>query len=255
VYDFGAGLGYSNIFPAGTFDYTTSWSYPPLYAWQYDTNPIYTYDTPSYTTSYPGYASDVWSWQGVLSSNNFVTGGTYTIEQPPLVLDSSPMLMDEAVPAAPTLPPPDGRLLSRINHTYDVSPDFTSSLDGAIVGDFSASIYAMRRAAGTNPAALVSRGSRLADSLRADPNLNQRTMYVRQVFSNPPTRIVSEADAAFMVGALSAAVGDAELAEQSLAAAQAAGDTSPSTDLLRRAIRGEQLTPNGPWVPGRPLEK
>lgn len=254
AYSFGLGFGYTDLFPGDTWGYQSSWSYPSLLAWQYDTAPIYQWEAPqSYTTTL---GADVWAWQGALSSSqSYVSGGQWTIEQPPLVLDSA------AVPAVvndqPTLEArrAESRMLARINRTYDVSPDFGAALDGASQGDFSAAIYAMRRAAGVNPAAMVGADSRVARALRDDRDLAQRAAYVRQVFQNPPQRVVSEADASFMVGAISAAMGEYAAAEQSLLAAQAAGDTSVSTELLRRAVRGDNLDPNGPWVPGRPLEK
>jgi hypothetical protein len=68
------------------------------------------------------------------------------------------------------------------------------------------------------------------------------------VFENPPQGVVSEADAHFMVGALSAALGDNQTADAELGAAQAAGDISASTELLRRAVQGDNLDPNAVWT-------
>lgn len=259
VYSFGGGW-YTDLFPAGTWGYQTSWSYPSLYAWQYDTSPIYDW-TPAqtYTTSY---CPDVWAWSGCLTdSTTFVTGGAWSIEQPPLLLGSGVTAIQDSV-GAPVIDQQtlehlraETRLLSRINRAYDVAPDFGAALDGAASGDFSGAIYAMRRAAGVNPAAMVGADSRVARVMRDDRDLAQRAAYARQVFQNPPQRVVSEVDAAFMVGALSAALGEYQTAEEYLGAAQAAGDGSISTELLRRAVRGDNLDPSGPWVPGSPLRR
>jgi hypothetical protein len=265
AYSFGGGW-YTDLFPAGTAGYQSSWSYPPLYAWQYETTPIYQWDTSSpYNTT--SWGSDVWAWQGALSSSqSYVTGGGIPmIQQPPLLLDADVGVgvVQDYQPAAPVIEAPqsleqrraESRLLSRINRTYDVAPDFGAAIEGTVAGDYSAAIYAMRRAAGVNPLGIAGSGSRVKQSIREDRDFAQRAAFARQVFENPPQRIVSEADANFMVGALCAAMGESESAEQYLSAAQAAGDGAISTELLRRAVRGESLDPSGPWVPGRPLVK
>jgi hypothetical protein len=246
------GPWYTDLFPAGTWGYHTG-----LYAWQYDTSPIYTWDTsPTYSTAW---CPDAWAWSDCLSpsSTTFVTGGTYTIPSLPVIGNA---VVLGGVQSAPATPAPDAnsvsaeqrradaRLLSRINPHYDALPDFDSAVQAAAVGDYTASIYAMRRAAGVNPAALMGAGTPVSTAIRVDQTVAQNARYARQVFENPPQGVVSEADAHFMVGALSAALGDNQTADAELGAAQAAGDISASTELLRRAVQGDNLDPNAVWT-------
>ena len=137
--------------------------------------------------------------------------------------------------------PSIGVKLWRVNTAYDVRSDFAASVDAALNNEFSASIYAMRRAAGVNPGALVGPGSPLVRSIANDPEATQRVRAALTMFKNPPRRIVSETDASFMVAALSLAVGDDHGASRAADDALAAGDSAMSTQLLSRAIRGEPL--------------
>ena len=137
--------------------------------------------------------------------------------------------------------PSIGVKLWSVNTAYDVRRDFTASVDAALEGEFSASIYAMRRAAGVNPGALAGPGAPLVRSIANDPEAAQRVRAALTVFRNPPRRIVSETDASFMVAALCLAVGDQQGANSAADDALAAGDGAMSTELLARAIRGEPL--------------
>ena len=151
--------------------------------------------------------------------------------------------LDEGLVGAPLREsaPSIGVKLWHVNAAYDVRSDFTASVDAALDGEFSASIYAMRRAAGVNPGGLAGPGAPLARSIANDSKMAQRVRAALAVFRNPPRRVVSETDASFMVAALSLAVGDEQGARRAADNAMAAGDGAMSTQLLSRAIRGEPL--------------
>ncbi len=140
-----------------------------------------------------------------------------------------------------------------VNAAFDVVPLFMQAVNGANRGDYSAAIYAMRRAALVNPSGLVAPGSRVASILARDEELAEEARRARGVFENPPARVVSEADAAFMVAALCAVLGEPGCARQSISLAQQVGDRHTSTALFRRALDGVEFGSSGPWIPGRKL--
>lgn len=144
-------------------------------------------------------------------------------------------------------------LNAKVNTAFDVVPLFSQAVNGANRGDFSASIYSMRRAAGVNPAGLFGSQSRIARIMAEDSGWAKEVRQARAVFENPPERVVSEADAAFMVAALSAALGEPERAKTSIAQARQVGDLHSSTELLRRALDGEDFSAASPWTAGRKL--
>jgi hypothetical protein len=197
----------------------------------------------------PCLGADVWRFDGapcaigpVYATDTFVVPGFDTPAATTVVRTVEPVELRV-----------DARLLSRVNTAYDVRPDFAVALDAAVNGEYSAAISAMRRAAGVNPNALVGTDSAAGRHAATSVETAQRARYALNVFRNPPTRVVSEADARFMSGAFSAILGDIETARVELEAALAAGDSSASTALLTLAVRGEKLESRGPWVPGTPL--
>jgi hypothetical protein len=248
------GPWYTNYGPGSCWGYQT-----PFYAWQCDTTPIYQWDTsPSYSTAW---CPDVWAWRDCLNptATTFVNGGGYSLPSAPFVVGDAGVfggspgsvliggvgdIAPESMSINAEQKRADARLLSRINTQYDVLPDFGSTLEATAAGDYSASIYAMRRAAGVNPGALMGTGTPASSAIQADASLAQRVQMARQIFQNPPQKIVSEVDAHFMVGALSSLLGDTQTAQAELSAAQAAGDVSTSTELLLRAVRGDNLNPD-----------
>lgn len=143
-------------------------------------------------------------------------------------------------------------LLAKVNPHYDVVPDFAVAVSAAASSDYSEAIGAMRRAALVNPEALVGAQTRLARDIAADPDRAQRVRYALNVFQNPPRRVVSEADAQFMVAAFSAALGNDDAAAQAIQTAKMTGDRSASTELLSRAITTDELRTSG-WTTGAPL--
>lgn len=143
-------------------------------------------------------------------------------------------------------------LLAKVNPHYDVVPDFAVAVTASANSDFSEAIGAMRRAALVNPEALVGSQTRVARDIAADPDRAQRVRYALNVFQNPPRRVVSEADAQFMVAAFSAALGDESAATQAIQTAKMTGDQSASTELLSRAIVSDELRTAG-WTTGAPL--
>lgn len=140
-----------------------------------------------------------------------------------------------------------------VNTAFDVVPLFTQAVNGANRGDYSAAIYAMRRAASVNPSALFGPGSRVVSVVAQDEQWAEEVRRARGVFENPPARVVSEADAAFMVAALCAALGESQCARQSITRAQDVGDQHSSTVLFRRALDGDDFGSASPWTPGRKL--
>ncbi len=149
--------------------------------------------------------------------------------------------------------PVEVRSLPRVNPAYDVRGDFSAAVEGALNGEFSASVYAMRKAAGTNPGGLVGRDSIAGRTIASDGAWAQRVRAALLVYRDPPRRVVSETDAQFMVGALSAAMGQSDEARIAVDSAIIAGDGAASTYLLGRAVRGEPLEAVSPWVTGQPV--
>ena len=149
--------------------------------------------------------------------------------------------------------PAEVRSLPRVNPAYDVRGDFSVAVEAALNGEFSASVYAMRKAAGTNPGGLVGRDSLAGRMIAGDGAWAQRVRGALLVFRDPPRRVVSETDAQFMVGALSAAMGQSDEARIAVDSAIIAGDGAASTYLLGRAVRGEPLETGSPWVTGQPI--
>ncbi len=152
------------------------------------------------------------------------------------------------------IPPVEVRSLPRVNPAYDVRGDFSAAVEAALNGEFSSSVYAMRRAAGTNPGGLVGRDSIAGRTIASDGAWAQRVRAALLVFRDPPRRVVSETDAQFMVGALSAAMGEKEDARIAVDSAIIAGDAAASTHLLGRAVRGEPMESVSPWVTGQPVK-
>lgn len=152
------------------------------------------------------------------------------------------------------IPPVEVRSLPRVNPSYDVRGDFSAAVEAALNGEFSSSVYAMRKAAGTNPGGLVGRDSLAGRSIANDGAWAQRVRAALLVFRDPPRRVVSETDAQFMVGALSAAMGNSDEARAAVDSAIIAGDAAVSTHLLGQAVRGEPLEAVSPWVTGRPAK-
>lgn len=147
----------------------------------------------------------------------------------------------------------DGALPVGVNTAFDVVPLFTQAVNGANRGDYSAAIYAMRRAASVNPAGLFAPESRVVSVVAMDERWAEEVRRARGIFENPPARVVSEADAAFMVAALCAALGESQCARQSISRAQEVGDQHSSTVLYRRALDGDDFGSASPWTPGRKL--
>jgi hypothetical protein len=195
----------------------------------------------------PNLGADVWRLECSPCVGASVVGDRFTIRG----FEDVPEAWGPA--GVPERPCVDARLLSRVNPAYDVQPDFTAAVDAAVNGEYGTAIYTMRRAAEVNPAALVGPGSRAGQTAGANADMIQRVRYALGVFQNPPARVVSDADAQFMVGALSAALGDTDTADRALEDAVGAGDASASTALLRLAVRGERLDAAGPWMRGTPL--
>lgn len=145
-------------------------------------------------------------------------------------------------------------LLAKVNPHYDVVPDFATAVGAAAGSEYSEAISAMRRAALVNPEALVGAQTKIARDIASDPDRAQRVRYALGVFQNPPRRVVSEADAHFMVAAFTAALGDDSGAAMAIDQARQAGDRSASTELLSRAITTDDLKNRGAWVTGSSLK-
>lgn len=243
--------GWGDTSQFGYRDYG-GFTYPPLFGPQYAEQDVRGYDR---IETFDWYGRGLYAWD-----NSAGYGPEpYIIEIPAVGVGVA-----EAISPAPlgarafTVSSPSSggvRASTRINTAYDVSPDFHASIDAAAQGEFSTAIFAMRRAAGVNPGALVGTQSTIAPTLAEDLAAAQRVRFALQTFQNPPQRVVSEADAKFMVAALHGALGDRPSAAAAARSALAAGDASLSTMLLDRAIRGERLDDSGPWVTGRPLQK
>lgn len=146
-------------------------------------------------------------------------------------------------------------LLAKVNPHYDVVPDFATAVGAAANSEYSEAISAMRRAAMVNPEALVGPQTKIARDIASDPDRAQRVRYALGVFQNPPRRVVSEADAHFMVAAFTAALGDDYAAASAIDQARQAGDRSASTELLSRAIATDEIKNRGAWVSGAPLKQ
>lgn len=147
----------------------------------------------------------------------------------------------------------DGTLPASVNTAFDVMPLFTQAVNGTNRGDYSAAIYAMRRAASVNPLGVFGENSRVMRVVAGDAQWAEEVRRARSVFENPPARVVSEADAAFMVASLCAALGETQCARQSLSTALQVGDQHSSTALSRRALDGDDFRSAGPWTRGRKL--
>lgn len=231
----------------------TTYRYPSGSYWQYGWS--------SFGPGSSTWCGHVWDWHRPVYYTDFTVIDRFEYAPPVTIGQVSPGVTQET-PALDGLSETakeairaEQRLLSRINRGYNVEPDFLASVDGTLENEYSASIYAMRRAAGVNPEAMVGAASRVGRLVNSDPNLAQRVRFARAVYQNPPQRVVSEVDARFMVAALSAALGEVDAAERAIAEAKVAGDAHSSTQLLHRAIRGDDLGNGNPWVPGTPLNR
>lgn len=144
-------------------------------------------------------------------------------------------------------------LLARVNTSYDVWPDVGEALSATARSNFGTAVNALRRAAMNNPDAVVSPTGQFAKALAVDQDLAQRARYALNVYTDPPRRVLNEADAKFMVAALSGALGKTTEAREAVRAAKAAGDSTSSTELLARSLSRSGPSTQGPWVMGRPL--
>jgi hypothetical protein len=237
------GLGYTyapGYAAYGTYTDPSSYAYRPSGG----TTVIYNYSAPAYA----GAPADDWQdrlWSYDATADAFARSSR----------EAQSVEAARAADAQAEARRAEDRTLARVNTRYDVARDFDAAVEGAIGGEFSASIYAMRRAAGVNPGALAGTDSPVARAVAADGELAQKVRYARQVFMSPPERVVSEADARFMVAALSAALGERDMARDAVRRAKDSGDAAASTELLRRALEGEPLERRGPWYQGQPLQR
>lgn len=146
----------------------------------------------------------------------------------------------------------------RLNAVYDVVPDVIASINAANAGDFVQGVALMRRAALQNPDALVGERTPLDLLIERDPGFAQRVRWSLAAYQNPPSGTVGDADALFMVAALSAALNQHEVARASVEAAIVREPDRVSTQGLRQALRDQVLVdeaqggqPGVEWAPTR----
>jgi hypothetical protein len=99
--------------------------------------------------------------------------------------------------------------------------------------DYPGAVSAMRQAVESSPGAFAGSPPLAA----ADPALSQRLGAALAVYGNPPRKAVGEADARFMVAALSGAAGRRGDALAAATSAIASGDRSPGALALQRSLR------------------
>jgi hypothetical protein len=202
-------------------------------------------------------------------------GDSFVEQQSFFFVTSSPddVFDDDDLPASITTPPTDAAIataardaererqrleaakVGRTNPRYDIAPDFFVSIDSTRSGEYSLAVNAMRRAAMVNAGALVRPDGNVARALRNEPELQQRARYALSVFRSPPLRVVSDADARFMVAALSTALGETDAAREAIRGAVNASDTQSSTTYLQNALNDPSVTAPNPWIDGAPLKK
>lgn len=262
---YASGFGWpQRVGPRWGYGYT-EWSGAPVggiddWRWRgwYDDRPIRDRSWRSYGAGEDGWAR--------LRRGEFLAGpqSFFHVYPSPDVFNDDGPLDGAGVPPAPEMianeaqrekERSDALRMARTNPRYNVVPDFTFSVDAVAQNEFSLAVGSMRRAALVNPAALVRPDGDLARSLRSDPELMQRARYAMGVFQSPPSRVVSDADARFMVAALAAAMGDNDVARGAIREALGAGDAQTSTALLRDVLDDPSVTAPNPWTDGAPLKK